>query len=106
MIDVNDDNFETEVLNSAVPVFIDFYAEWCSPCRAVASKINELDSSYNSTVKFVKVNIDDSMDIPQKYGIRGIPSFVVIKEQKSVLAGILNAMEPIEVLKEKIDKVI
>ncbi len=76
---VNDQNFETEVLKASEPVIVDFWAEWCGPCKALSPLIDDLASN-NSNVKVVKVNIDDAPEAPTKYGVRGIPTVMVFKD--------------------------
>lgn len=78
-IAVNDDNFETEVINSDTPVIVDFWAEWCGPCKAMSPLVDELAGEMEGKVKVVKVNIDESPNAPTKYGVRGIPTFMVFK---------------------------
>ena len=81
---VNDANFETEVLNSSVPVVVDFWAEWCGPCKQLSPVIDELATEMNGKVKIVKVNIDESPNAPTKYGVRGIPTLILFKDGKVV----------------------
>ena len=78
-IAVNDDNFEAEVINSDTPVIVDFWAEWCGPCKAMSPLVDELAGEMAGKVKVVKVNIDESPNAPTKYGVRGIPTFMVFK---------------------------
>ena len=74
--EVTDANFEAEVMQSDVPVVLDFWAEWCPPCRALAPTFEELAERYDGTVKFVKLNVDDNAQVPQRFGIKGIPTLV------------------------------
>lgn len=76
---VTDANFETEVLQAAEPVVVDFWAEWCGPCKAMSPLVDELSAELGGAVKVVKVNIDENPNVPTKYGIRGIPTFMVFK---------------------------
>ena len=80
VLNVTDDSFEEEVINSELPVLADFWAEWCSPCKMFIPILEETADSYEGKVKFVKVNVDDSPETAQKYGIRGIPTIVLFKE--------------------------
>ncbi|XGC79691.1 thioredoxin [Bdellovibrio bacteriovorus] len=76
---VTDSSFETEVLNSQTPVLVDFWAEWCGPCRALAPKLEEVAQELGTKVKIVKVNVDENPGTPGKYGIRGIPAMLLFK---------------------------
>ncbi len=76
---VNDKDFEAEVLKSDVPVLVDFWAEWCGPCRALGPSIDALASEKGQQIKVVKVNIDDSPNAPSKYGVRSIPTLLIFK---------------------------
>ena len=76
---VTDGSFEAEVLNSSTPVLVDFWAEWCGPCRALAPKLEEVAQELGGKVKIVKVNVDENPSTPGKYGIRGIPAMLLFK---------------------------
>ncbi len=76
---VSDAEFEKEVLQSAEPVIVDFWAEWCGPCKALSPLVDELASEIAGTAKVVKVNIDENPEAPTRYGVRGIPTFMVFK---------------------------
>jgi thioredoxin 1 len=73
---VDDAGFEREVLQSEVPVVLDFWAEWCPPCRALAPTFDELSKQYAGRVRFLKLNVDENQQVPQRYGIKGIPTLV------------------------------
>ena len=77
--DVTDANFESEVLQSEIPTIIDFWAEWCAPCRRIAPIVKELADEYDGKVKVVKMNIDENPGTPGKYGIRSIPTVLAFK---------------------------
>ncbi len=79
VIPVNDLNFDAEVIQSAVPVLVDFTATWCAPCRAVAPIVAQLAGEYDGRVKVTKLDIDESPGVAQKFGIRGVPTLMMFK---------------------------
>jgi thioredoxin 1 len=90
--DVSDATFESEVLKSDIPVLVDFWAEWCAPCRAIAPIVKELAEEYKGRVKIVKINIDESQQTPGTYGIRSIPT--VLAFQGGQVVGQLQGARP------------
>ncbi|MEY4960768.1 MAG: hypothetical protein RL610_947 [Pseudomonadota bacterium] len=76
---VSDGTFETEVLQSTVPVLVDYWAEWCGPCKMIAPILNEIAKEYAGRLKVAKLNIDENQATPLKYGIRGIPTLMLLK---------------------------
>ncbi len=79
IIHLTDDNFEQEVLQSDVPVLVDYWAEWCGPCKMIAPVLDEIAGEYKNKVKVAKLNIDDNPGTPPRYGIRGIPTLMLFK---------------------------
>jgi thioredoxin 1 len=78
-IEVTDENFEAEILKAETPVLVDFWAVWCGPCRQVAPSVEALATEYEGKLKVGKMNVDDHQQVPQKYGIRSIPTLLVFK---------------------------
>ncbi|MCB9094425.1 MAG: thioredoxin [Halobacteriovoraceae bacterium] len=87
--EVNESNFDSEVLGSGKPVLVDFWAEWCGPCKALAPVLDEIASEIGDKAQVVKVNVDMAQSLAQKYGIKGIPTLIFFKdgEVKSTLVG-------------------
>ena len=81
---VTDQSFQTEVLDSTVPVLVDFWAAWCGPCRAVAPMLEEIAAEYNGQLKVVKVDVDESQDVAGRYRIQSIPTLMVFKGGQEV----------------------
>ena len=79
LIEFTDDNFDAEVLKSDLPVLVDFWAEWCGPCKMIAPNVEEIAGDYAGKVKVGKVNVDFNNQVAMQYGIRGIPALLVFK---------------------------
>jgi len=76
----SDANFETDVLKSNVPVLVDYWAEWCGPCKMIAPILDEITGDYQGKLKIAKVNVDENPQVTQKYGIRSIPTLMMFKD--------------------------
>ncbi len=77
---LTDDSFEQEVLQSEIPVLVDYWAEWCGPCKMIAPILDEIVGEYAGKLKVAKLNIDENSATPPKYGIRGIPTLMIFKD--------------------------
>jgi len=78
-VELTDDNFDQEVINSEVPVLVDFWAEWCAPCRAIAPAVEELAEQYQGQAKIGKLDVDHNQQVAMKFGIRSIPTLLIFK---------------------------
>ena len=77
---ISDSSFEADVLKSSQPVLVDFWAEWCGPCKMIAPILDEVSTAYEGKLKIAKLNVDENRDIPAKFGIRGIPTLMLFKD--------------------------
>ena len=102
--DVTDQNFEAEVLQSKMPVIVDFWAEWCGPCRVIAPIVKDLATRYGDKVKVVKMNVDENQNIPAKYSVRSIPLVLAIKD--GVVVDQLLGSKPKEAFEQLVKKVV
>ena len=80
LVHVTDSSFELEVLNSEQPVLVDYWAEWCGPCKSIAPILDEVSREYEKKVKIAKLDVDQNHEISKKYGIRGIPTLMLFKD--------------------------
>ena len=103
-LEVTDDSFSNEVLNSELPVLVDFRAEWCGPCKMVSPIVEELSNEYNGKVKETKLEVDSNPQTATNYGIRGIPTLLMFKDGSAV-DQIVGAI-PKQQIAERIDKII
>lgn len=97
---INDENFESEVVNSDIPVLVDFFATWCGPCQMLAPTIEELADEYEGKIKIVKVDIDEAPETAQKMGVQSIPTIVLFKdgEAKDKKIGVASKDDLIEMI--------
>lgn len=97
-------NFETEVLNAELPVLVDFYADWCNPCRMMAPVVETMAKEYEGRMKVGKCNTDENMPIAQKYRIASIPTFIIFKngQPAETFQGVMSADE----LRDKLDRIL
>ena len=103
-IDVNDADFQSEVLSADIPVLVDFWAEWCGPCKMVAPVVEKLANDYEGVVKFAKVDVDQNPSLSGAYGVRSIPTLLIFKDGNPV-EQVVGAV-PESVLKEKLQGVL
>ena len=80
VIALSDASFENEVLKSDLPVLVDFWAEWCGPCKMIGPIVEEIANEYNGRLKVAKLNVDENAAVPAKHGIRGIPTLMIFKD--------------------------
>ena len=103
-VEVNGNNFQQEVLESSIPVLVDFWASWCMPCRMLAPTIEKLAEENQGKLKVCKLNTDENQNIAAQYGIQGIPTLIVFKEGKEV--GRTVGVMPKEKLQEKLNSIL
>jgi len=104
VLEVNDANFDQEVLKSEQPVLVDFWAVWCGPCKAIAPIVDGVAATYAGRLKVAKVNVDQNGATPSRYGIRGIPALLFFKGGK--VADQIVGYVPQDVIEEKVKKLL
>lgn len=102
---ITNDNFESEVINSDTIALVDFWAEWCGPCKQIIPTLEDIASDQDVNVKICKLNIDDHPEIPTKYGVRSIPTLMIFKQGKlvSTKVGVLQKTAILDWIKENSD---
>ena len=103
-VELTESNFEAEVLKSEIPVLVDFWAEWCGPCRMMNPILEDIAESYSGKVKVGKVNVDQSPNLASQYGIQGVPAFLIFKSGE--LAKQMVGALPADKLKGELDTVL
>ena len=101
-VTVTDENFDDQVIQSEIPVLVDFWAEWCGPCKVIGPTLEALAADYNEKVKIAKLNIDDCPDTAGRFGVRSIPTLIVFKDGEAQEAAI--GVRPKGQLAELIEK--
>ena len=102
ILSTGDEQFQSDVLDSQLPVLVDFWAPWCGPCRMLAPVLEEAAAQFANRIKFLKVNVDDNQESPAKYGVRGIPNLMLFKNGEMVAnkVGALTKSQLIAFLEE------
>ena len=102
-VEITDATFQDEVVNSQVPVVIDFWAEWCGPCKMIAPIVEELAGEYEGKVKFAKMDVDSNPQTPMQFGIRGIPTLLIFNGGENPVDQVVGAV-PKSMLKKRVDE--
>ncbi len=104
LLEVTDDNFESEIVKSDIPVMVDFWAEWCGPCKMVGPVVEELSKEYAGKIKIGKMDVDKNPGTPAKFGIRSIPTLILFKDGE--VAQTIVGAQPKSYLEEELKKVL
>jgi thioredoxin 1 len=105
--DISDGTFEAEVVNCNLPVLVDFWAEWCGPCRAMTPIVESVAQKFAGKAKIVKINVDDNQSVTQRFGIKGIPTMIVFKDGKEAerIVGATNEGAVSRIIEEQLNTV-
>ena len=104
LLKVTDDNFEQEIINSDIPALVDFWAEWCGPCKMVSPVVEELAKEYEGKIKIGQMNVDENRQTPAKYGIRAIPTLILFKNGN--VAQTIVGAQPKSAIEEELKKLL
>ncbi len=104
IIAISDSSFENEVIESKIPVLVDFWAQWCGPCKAIAPILEEISTKYSDKIKITKMDVDQNPGTPPKFGVRGIPTLILFKDGqvKATQVGLLSKAELVSFIEEHI----
>ncbi len=103
-VTVTDDNFDDQVIQAEIPVLVDFWAEWCGPCKVIGPTLEALAADYNGRVKIAKLNVDDSPDTAGRFGVRSIPTLIVFKggEAQQAVIGVRPKGQLVELIETQL----
>lgn len=104
VVHITDADFEKEILKSDIPAMVDFWADWCGPCKMVAPTIEELAEEFKGKIKIAKMNVDQNHNTPARFGIRSIPTMIFFKNGE--VANVVIGAQPKEILKRELEKLL